>query len=122
MFNYMTWSMYLGSICDSPGRSKVTGHFVNGDETLCKRCVFDYLTIQWGNINLSLHLVLKFPNHPVPLTSKFFLRTLFRNSITLFKITAYNPQNGKVKPLIPFYKLLPNENTEKVFSTDIISA
>ena len=113
----------MRSICDSPGRIKVTRQLVNGDVTLCKGCVFDYLTIQWDNINLSLHdLDLKFPsNHPVPLTSKFFLRTLFRNSITLFKIITYNPQNGKVKPLIPFYKLLPNENTEEVVSTDITS-
>ena len=49
----MTWSVYLGSICDSPGRIKVTGQFVNGDVTLCKGCVFGYLTIQWDNINLS---------------------------------------------------------------------
>ena len=70
----MTWSVYQGSICDSPEKSKVTGRFVNGDETLCKGCVFDYLTIQWDNINLSIHdLDLKFSsNHPVSLTSKFF--------------------------------------------------
>ena len=120
----MIWSVYLGLICDSPGRIKVTGQFVNGDVTLCKGCVFDYLTIQWDDINLSLYdLDLKFSsNHPVSLTSKFFLRILFRNSITLFKIITYNPQNGKVKLLTPFYKLLPNENTEDVVSTDIISA
>ena len=53
---------------------------------------------------------------------KILLRALFRNSITLFKVIAYNPQNDKVKQLIPFYKLLPNENTCKVVSTDIISA
>ena len=72
----MTWSVYLGSICDSPGRTKVTGQFVKVDETLCKGCVFDYLTIQWDNINLNLHdLDLKFPsNHLVSLTSKIFFR------------------------------------------------
>ena len=59
------------SICDNPGRIKVTGQLVNGDVALCKGCVFDYLTIQWDNINLSLYdLDL---NHPVSLTSKFFL-------------------------------------------------
>ena len=102
MSNYMTWSVYLGSICDSPGRVEVKGQFVNGDVTLCTGCVFDYLTILWDNINLSLYdLDLKFPStHPVSLTSKFFLRTLFRNSITLFKIITYNSQNGKVKPLL----------------------
>ena len=71
---------------------KAIGHLVDGDVILCGGCVFDYLTIQWDNINLNLHdLELKFPStHPVSLTSKFFLRTLFRNSITLFKIITYN--------------------------------
>ena len=32
----MTWSVYLGSICDSPGRTKVTGHFEEVDETYVK--------------------------------------------------------------------------------------
>ena len=99
----MTWSVYLESIYDSPGRIKVTGQFVNGDVTLYKGCVFDYLTIQWDNINLSLHdLDLKFPsNHPMSFTSKFFLRTLFRNSISLFKIITYNPQNSEtINPII----------------------
>ena len=70
----MTWSVYLGSICDKLGRIDVTGQLVNGDVFLCKGCVFDCLTIQLDNINLSLHdLDLKFPsNHPVFLTSKFF--------------------------------------------------
>ena len=32
----MTWSVYLGSICDSPGRIKVTGQLVNGNVTYGK--------------------------------------------------------------------------------------
>ena len=32
----MTWSVYLGSICDSRGRIKVTRQFVNGDVTYGK--------------------------------------------------------------------------------------
>ena len=36
MFNYMTWSVYLGSIYDSPGRIDVTEQFVNGDVTYVK--------------------------------------------------------------------------------------
>ena len=47
----MTWSVYLGTICDSPGRIKVAGQLVNVDVALCKGCVFDYLTIHWDNIN-----------------------------------------------------------------------
>ena len=97
MSNHMTWSVYLESIYDSPGRIDITGQLVNGDVALCKGCVFDYLTIQQDTINLSLHdLDLKFPStHPVSLTSKFFLRTLFRNSINLFKIITYNSQNSE---------------------------
>ena len=66
--------------------------------------MFDYLTIQWDNINLSLYdLDLKVSIKPPSVFDiKILLRTLFRNLITLFKIITYNPQNGKVKPLIPF--------------------
>ena len=32
---------------------KAIGQLVDGDVILCKRCVFDYLTIQWDNVNLS---------------------------------------------------------------------
>ena len=66
---------------------KAIGHLVDGDVILCEGCVFDYLTIQWDNVNLSQHdLDLWSPSSPLSIfTSKFFLRTLFRNSITLFK-------------------------------------
>ena len=49
----MTWPIYLRSVYDNPEGIKATGQFVNGDVTLCKGCVFDYLTIQWDNVNLS---------------------------------------------------------------------
>ena len=50
------------------------------------------------------------------LTSKLFLRKLFDNPKTLFRIIAYNPQNGKVRPITSLYKLLP---VEEVVSSDI---
>ena len=31
---------------------KAIGQLVDGDVILCEGCVFDYLTIQWDNINL----------------------------------------------------------------------
>ena len=98
MSNYMTWSVYLGSVYDNTEGIEAVGQFLNGDVTLFKGCVFDFLTIQWNNINLSQHdLDLCFPSGlPVSLTSKLFLRRLFENSNTLFRIIAYNPQNGKV--------------------------
>ena len=111
MSNYMTWSVYLGSVYDNQEGIESVGQFLNGDITLYKGCVFDFLTIQWDNLNLSQHdLDLWLPSSlPVSLTSKFFLRSLFDNPKTLFRIIAYNPQNGKVKPITSVYKLQPVE-------------
>ncbi|MDA8032441.1 MAG: hypothetical protein MPK62_15215, partial [Alphaproteobacteria bacterium] len=111
MSNYMTWSVYLGSVYDNPEGIEAMGQFLNGDVTLFKGCVFDFLTIQWDNINLSQHdLDLWLPSSlPVSLTSKLFLRRLFDNPKTLFRIIAYNPQNGKVRPITSLYKLQPIE-------------
>ena len=120
MSNYMTWTVYLGSVYDNPEGIEAVGQFLNGDVTLYKGCVFDFLTIQWDNINLSQHdLDLWLPSSlPVSLTSKLFLRRLFDNPKTLFRIIAYNPQNGKVRPITTLYKLLP---VEEVVSSDVRS-
>ena len=118
MSNYMTWSVYLGSVYDNPEGIEAVGQFLNGDVTLLKGCVFDFLTIQWNNINLSQHdLDLWLPSSlPVSLTSKLFLRRLFDNPNTLFRIIAYNPQNVNVRPITSLYKLLP---VEEVVSSDV---
>ena len=45
---------------------KAIGQLVIGDVTLCEGCVFDYLTIQWDNVNLSQHdLDLWLPSNPL---------------------------------------------------------
>ena len=112
----MTWSVYLGSVYINSEGIEAVGQFLKGDVTLFKGCVFDFLTIQWDNINLSQHdLDLWLPSSlPVSLTSKLFLRKLFDNPNTIFN--PYNPQNGKVRPITSLYKLLL---VEKVVSSDI---
>ena len=116
--NFMTWSVYLGSVYDNPEGIEAVGQSLNGYVTLFKGCVFDFLTIQWNSINLSQHdLDLWLPSSlPVSLTSKLFLRGLFDNPNTLFRIIAYNPQNGKVRPITSLYELLP---IEEVVSNDV---
>ena len=42
MSNYMTWTVYLGSVYDNPEGIKAVGQFLNGDVTLYKGCVFDF--------------------------------------------------------------------------------
>ena len=114
----MTWSVYLGSVYGNPEGIEMIGQFVNGDVTLFKGCVFDFLTIQWDNVNLSQHdLDLWLPSSlPVSLSSKIFLRKMFGRPNTLFRIIAYSPQNGKVRPLTSIYKLI---SIEEVVSSDI---
>ena len=109
MSNYMTWSVYLGSVYHNPEGIEAVGQFLNGDVTLFKGYVFDFLTIQCNNINISQHdLDLWLPSSlSVSMTSKLFLRRLFENPNTLFRIIAYNPQNGKVRPITFLYKLTP---------------
>ena len=118
--NYKTLSIYLGSFYDNPEGINVTGQFMNGDVTLFEKCVFDFLTIQWDNVNLSQHdLDLWLSSSlPVSLTSKFFLRKIFRKPSILLRIIAFSPQNVKVRLLTSLHKLLPNDDTEEVVSTD----
>ena len=42
MSNYMTWSVYLGSVYDNPEGIEAVGQFLDGDVTLFKVCVFDF--------------------------------------------------------------------------------
>ena len=121
MSNHMTCSIYLGAVYDNPEGIVAEGQFLNGDIILYKGCVFDFLTIQWDNISLSQYdLDLWLPSSlPVSLTSKFFLRKLFDNPNTLFGIIAYNPQNGKVRPIISTYKLYqPIISTYKLYQEE----
>ena len=59
--------------------TKTIRQLVNGDVTLCEGCVFDYLTIQWDNVNLSQHdLDLWLPSNPL---SVFDIKILFEKII-----------------------------------------
>ena len=57
----------------------------------------------------------------VSLTSKLFLRKLFRNPNILFEIIVYIPQSNIIDLLTLLYKLMPNEDIEEVVLTDAIS-
>ena len=78
---------------------KAIGQLIDGDVTLCERCVFDYLTIQCDNVNLSQHdLDLWLPSNPPSVFDiKIILRKLFDSPNILFKIIVYYPQSDKIK-------------------------
>ena len=93
MSNHMTCSIYLGSVYDNPEGIVAVGQY---------------------DLDLWLPSSL-----PVSLTSKFFLRKLFDNPNTLFRIIAYNTQNGKVRPIISTYKLYqPIISTYKLYQEE----
>ena len=58
---------------------KAIGQLVDGDVILCEGCVFDYLTIQWDNVNLSqLDLDLWSPSNPLNISD---IKILFEDII-----------------------------------------
>ena len=72
---------------------KAIGQLVDGDVILCEGCVFDYLTIQWDNVNLSEHdLDLWSPSNPLSIFGHYL-----EIPLPYSKIITYN---GKVKPLL----------------------
>ena len=104
----MIWSVYLGSLYENPEGIEAVGQFLNGNVTLFIGGVFDFFDHPMEQYNLSQHdLDLWLPSSlPVPLTSKLVLSRLFDNPNTIFRIIAYNPQNGKVRPITSLYQLL----------------
>ena len=42
MSNYMSWSVYLGSVYDNPEGIEAVGQFLNDGITLYKGCVFEF--------------------------------------------------------------------------------
>ena len=67
---------------------KAIGQLVDGDVILCEGCVFDYLTIQWDNVNLSQHdLNLWSPSSPL---SIFDIKILFEDIIQKFHYLIQN--------------------------------
>ena len=58
---------------------KAIGQLVAGDVILCEGCVFDYLTIQWDNVNLSqFDLDLWSPSNPLNISD---IKILFEDII-----------------------------------------
>ena len=58
---------------------KAIRQLVDGDIILCEGCVFDYLTIQWDNVNLSqLDLDLWSPSNPLNISD---IKILFEDII-----------------------------------------
>ena len=67
---------------------KAIGQLVDADVILCEGCVFDYLTIQWDNVNLSQHdLDLWSPSNPLNI---FDIEILFKNIIWKFHYPIQN--------------------------------
>ena len=78
--------------------------------------LFTYLTIGYDTVSLST--ATKFNSSLNTVNTSKQTKKMVRKPSTLFRIIACSPQNGKVRPLTSLYKLLPDDDTEEVVSTD----
>ena len=94
-------NLYLGTIFGNPEELYVCGQFVAGKISLDKKLPFDFITLKWDTIVLSL----KDLDLPMPTTlqisnwQKSKIRRMFGSSNSYFRIVAHNPNTLKVRAI-----------------------
>ena len=83
-------SIKVGSIFGYPGDLSVEGSLQRKSFTLDKQFMYDFLEINWGDCKINLNnLDLQLPHVcQIPLITKFFLRKLFQNHKTMYRLIA----------------------------------
>ena len=100
-------NLYLGTIFDNPEDIHVCGQFVTGKISLDKKSPFDFITLKWDTIVLSL----KDLDLPMPTTlqisswQKSNIRRMFGSDNSYFRIVAHNPNSMKVRAVTGTYNL-----------------
>ena len=69
--------------------------------------MYDFLEINWGDCKINLNnLDLQLPHVcQIPLTTKFFLRKLFQNHRTMYRLIACQTTSRKVMVILPLCDL-----------------
>ena len=100
-------SLYLGTIFGNPEDIYVCGQFVAGRISLDRNFPFDFVTLKWDTIVLSLIDL----DLPMPTTlqisnwQKSKIRRMFGSSNSYFRIVAHNPNTLKVRAITGAYNL-----------------
>ena len=100
-------NLYLGTIFGNPEDIYVCGQFVAGRISLDRKFPFDFITLKWDTIVLSLIDL----DLPMPTTlqisnwQKSKIRRMFGSNNSYFRIVAHNPNTLKVRAITGAYNL-----------------
>ena len=116
-------SIKIGSIFGYPEDLSGEGSLQRKSFTLDKQFMYDFLEINWGDCKINLNnLDLQLPHVcQIPLTTKFFLRKLFQNHKTMYRLIACQTTSRKVMVILPFCDLY-NYGTEVNVISELTSA
>ena len=94
-------NLYLGTIFGNPEDIYVCGQFVAGRISLDRKFPFDFITLKWDIIVLSLiDLDLPMPNTlQISNWQKSKIRRMFGSNNSYFRIVAHNPNTLKVRAI-----------------------
>ena len=100
-------SIKVGSIFGYPEDLSVEGYFQRKSFTLDKQFKYDFLEINWGDCKINLNnLDLQLPHVcQIPLITKFFLKKLFQNHKTMYRLIACQTTSRKVMVILPLCDL-----------------
>ena len=100
-------SIKVGSIFGYPEDLSVEGSLQRKSFTLDKQFMYDFLEINWRDCKINLNnLDLQLPHVcQIPLTTKFFLRKLFQNHRTMYRLIACQTTSRKVMVILPLCDL-----------------
>ena len=100
-------NLYLGTIFGNPEDIHLCGQFVAGRISLDRKFPFDFITLKWDIIVLSLIDL----DLPMPTTLQIFnwqkskIRRMFGSNNLYFRIVAHNPNTLKVRAITGAYNL-----------------
>ena len=100
-------NLYLGTIFGQPEDIICEGQFTLGSIGLDQTPSYDFIDLKWNTVVLSLKdLDLPMINTlQIPKWKKTQVRKMFGSNNSYFRIVAYSPNTGKVRPLTDVYNL-----------------
>ena len=117
-------NLYLSTIFSNPEDIHVCGKFITGRISLDKQFPFDFITLKWDTIVLSLIDL----DLPMPTTfqisnwQKSKIRRMFDSNSSYFRIVAHNPNTLKVRAITGAYNLHDEVLEDNMEDAEILDA
>ena len=117
-------NLYLDTIFGNPEDTCVCGQFVAGEISLDRKFPFEFITLKWDTLVLSLIDL----DLPMPTTlqisnwQKSKIRRMFSSSNSYFRIVAHNPNTLKVRPITVAFNLHDEVLEDDMEDTEFVDA